>query len=153
MQIFETRVGSFSSFCSDNQKFDTQTCWWYTWQLIRFLGSSSQMVRTWLDAVVVPLTMVGRFHVGGGCINFRITQATCLANNFKVVIGMARCRFSAPRFGSRVPNTLITLFTLVCIKVELKENAIILQNSRCYENEEEVDEGTTFFFLSLWTII
>ena len=40
---------SFSSFCSDNQKSDTQTCW-YTWQLIRFPGS--QMVRTWLDAVV-----------------------------------------------------------------------------------------------------
>lgn len=40
---------SFSSFCSDNQKSDTQTCW-HTWQLIRFPGS--QMVRTWLDAVV-----------------------------------------------------------------------------------------------------
>ena len=64
-----------------------------------------------------------------------------------ICIGMARCRFSAPRFGSRVPNTLITLFTLVCIKVELKENAIILQNSRCYENEEEVGEEQLFFFL------
>ena len=81
------------------------------------------------------------FHVGG-CINFRITHQCLagLANNFKVVIGIwLDAALLHPRFGSRVPNTLITLFTLVCIKVELKENAIILQNSRCYE-------GTTFSF-------